>query len=183
MVLSSEVCGQSKSLKSYLHKITSMGFQREDITICWIDVVKTSQESTTALRIWSANLRMQGLNWKILMFIVKIFWNLIGWWGESVKALLLSAILSGTTFISVGLIRTITVPASTAEECVAESVPPHYVAPCISENNILERRVLWFRNIWTHRYLFVCLCKDKQWKELYFVLHHVTLCVTIRWSL
>jgi len=39
-----------------------------------------------------------------------------------VKALLLSALLSDTTFIGVGLIRPITVPVSTAEERVAERI-------------------------------------------------------------
>lgn len=38
------------------------------------------------------------------------------------KALSLSAVLSDTTFISVGLIRPIKVPVSTAEECIAEHI-------------------------------------------------------------
>jgi len=55
-----------------------------------------------------------------------------------VKALSLSTILSDTTFISVGLIRPITVPVSTAEECVAE-----HIALCmISENKISGRRMV-----------------------------------------
>jgi hypothetical protein len=55
-----------------------------------------------------------------------------------VKALLLSAILSDTTFISVELIRTITVPVHTAEECTAENV-----ALCmISKNQILDRHMV-----------------------------------------
>jgi len=55
-----------------------------------------------------------------------------------VKALLLSALLSDTTFISVGLIRPITVPVSTAEECVAE----HIAVRMISKNIISDRRVV-----------------------------------------
>jgi hypothetical protein len=52
-----------------------------------------------------------------------------------VKALLLSTLLSDTTFISVGLIRPITVPVSTAEECVAE----HIGLYLINKNNISDR--------------------------------------------
>lgn len=53
------------------------------------------------------------------------------------KALLLSALLSDTTFISVGLIRPITVPVSTAEECIAE-----HIALCvISKYKISGRRM------------------------------------------
>lgn len=62
------------------------------------------------------------------------------------KALLLSAILSDTTFISVGLIRPVTVPGYTAEECMAENI-----ALCsISKNNSLGRRMVRLDNSWRH---------------------------------
>jgi hypothetical protein len=51
-----------------------------------------------------------------------------------VKALSLSALLSDTTFISVGLIRPITVPVSTAEESVAE-----HIALCMISKKIIFR--------------------------------------------
>lgn len=54
------------------------------------------------------------------------------------KALLLSALLSDTTFISVGLIRPITVPVSTAAECVAE----HIALYMINKKKILDKRVV-----------------------------------------
>jgi hypothetical protein len=96
------------------------------------------------------------------MFIIKIFWNLIRWWGESVKALLLSAYCQITTFISVRLIRPITVPVSTAEECIAE-----YVAlSVISKNKILDRRMWWLDTIWRHSELFTCPWKNKPFSFL-----------------
>lgn len=54
------------------------------------------------------------------------------------KAHLLSALLSDRTFISVGLIRPVTVPVSTAEQCVAE-----HIALCmISKNKISGGRMM-----------------------------------------
>jgi hypothetical protein len=55
-----------------------------------------------------------------------------------VKALLLSALLSDTTSISVGVIRTVTVPVSTAGECIAVNVALYV----ISKNQILDRYVV-----------------------------------------